>query len=235
MMGKYFTDSIINWTESIQTKGTSHGITCPYCKTFAAHSWVHGLPNKLIFPDMAPMYYVIILAICQSCGKGSYWLSNSSAEREEVLLFPNFTSGYPEPNIDMPPEIETVYFEAAKVIDDSPRASAALTRLAIDKLTSLLEPEGKDINQRIGNLVKQGLPVEIQQSLDIVRVIGNNAVHPGEIDLTNTDNKDIASSLLELLNIIVDNRISQPRKISEMYNNLPKGALKAIEKRDSKT
>ena len=74
------------------------------------------------------------------------------------------------------------------------------------------------------------LPVSIQEALDTIRVIGNNAVHPGEINLN--DNKDTAAALFNTINIIVYVMISQPNKIKELYEKLPEKALKAIEKRD---
>ena len=67
--------------------------------------------------------------------------------------------------------------------------------------------------------------------LDSVRVIGNNAVHPGEIDLS--DNTQLALSLLNFINLIVENQISQPKRIDEIYNSLPESNLKSIERRDS--
>jgi len=70
----------------------------------------------------------------------------------------------------------------------------------------------------------------IQQALDAVRVIGNNAVHPGEIDLR--DDAETATRLFELLNLIVDVTITQPRKVAEMYDKLPESSRQAIEKRD---
>ena len=78
--------------------------------------------------------------------------------------------------------------------------------------------------------MKEGPPVGIQQALDAVRVVGNNAVHPGEISLD--DSPEIASTLFELINIIVDRMISQPKKLSELYAGLPAGAVEAIKKRD---
>lgn len=57
------------------------------------------------------------------------------------------------------------------------------------------------------------------------------AVHPGEIDLS--DNTQLALSLLNFINLIVDNQISQPKKIDEIYNSLPESNLKSIERRDS--
>lgn len=89
---------------------------------------------------------------------------------------------------------------------------------------------GKNINNDIGSLVRKGLPIQIQQALDTVRVIGNNAVHPGQLDLE--DNEDIAKSLFELINIIVDHQIAQPQKIEELYARLPQNLLDGINDRD---
>lgn len=81
--------------------------------------------------------------------------------------------------------------------------------------------------------MKKGLPVGVQQALDAVRIVGNNAVHPGEISLD--DSPEVANSLFELINYIVDRMISQPKKLSELYASLPAGALEAINKRDGET
>lgn len=75
------------------------------------------------------------------------------------------------------------------------------------------------------------MPIEIQQMLDSVRVIGNNAVHPGQIDIK--DNKELALSLLSFINLIVDNRITQPKKILDIYNLLPDSYRNSIERRDN--
>jgi Domain of unknown function (DUF4145) len=106
-----------------------------------------------------------------------------------------------------------------------------LLRLCVEKLCVHLGENGKNINDDIGNLVKKGLPTEIQQALDIVRVTGNNSVHPGE--MTIEDDAEIVSSLFSVVNFIVDNRISQPSKINTIFGKLPAAALKAIEQRDS--
>jgi hypothetical protein len=79
-------------------------------------------------------------------------------------------------------------------------------------------------------LVKKGLNPLVQQSLDIVRVIGNEAVHPGVIDLK--DDRDTALRLFELVNAIVEQMISHPKAVNEMYARLPEAKRKAIKARD---
>lgn len=124
------------------------------------------------------------VAICSHCKRISHWLVETKSENGNALtgkmIHPSIKVA-PMAHPDMPPEIAVDYDEARNIAQDSPRGSAALLRLCVQKLCKHLGEPGKNINDDIGSLVKKGLPVEIQQALDIVRVIGNNAVHPGEL------------------------------------------------------
>lgn len=200
-------------------------IICPYCHVYAQFDWKYAEKIK------SKQYeYNLIVAKCTSCYLDSIWFHNRQSN-EDILIFPSFPLKLTAPNPDMPDDIKQIYIEAAKVLRDSPRASAALSRLAIDKLTKEFSNK-HSLDNRIGDLVSKGLPAKLQQAFDIVRIVGNNAVHPGEIDLT--DNQEMAKSLLNLLNIITDNLITQPNQIDKFYNSLPEKQLKHIEKRDSK-
>ena len=77
---------------------------------------------------------------------------------------------------------------------------------------------------------KKGLNPKIQKSLDVVRVIGNEAVHPGTIDLK--DNVEIAVQLCKIINIIAGAMITQSKMIDSMYEDLPEDKKKKIEERD---
>lgn len=161
---------------------------------------------------------------CYNCGEFAVWLCDR-------MLYP--TKGEAPPaNPDMPVDIRRDYDEASSILDQSPRGAAALIRLAIQKLCMELGQAGKNINDDIAALVRGGLDTRVQQALDAVRVIGNSAVHPGQIDLR--DDKATAETLFRLLNLIVDKTISEPKHVAEVYASLPVGALKQIEKRDGR-
>jgi hypothetical protein len=87
------------------------------------------------------------------------------------------------PHEDMPADVRSDFAEAAAIVDISPRGAAALLRLAVERLMPHLEAKAKNINDGIGQLVARGLDPKIQKALDVLRVIGNEAVHPGQIDL----------------------------------------------------
>ena len=160
---------------------------------------------------------------CSYCWNPTLWLA------DKIIFPPTHTS--PPANSDLPDSVQEVYKEAAAIANQSPRAACALLRLAIEMLLKHLGETGT-INEGIKNLVKKGLDEKIQKALDIVRVTGNNAVHPGEIDFN--DSTDV-QALFDLTNFIADALITQPKRIQGIYENLPEDARKAIEKRDSKT
>ena len=64
---------------------------------------------------------------------------------------------------------------------------------------------GENLNSDIANLVKDGLPVKIQKALDVVRVTGNEAVHPGVLDLK--DDTKTAQQLFKLINFIAEKMV----------------------------
>lgn len=147
------------------------------------------------------------------------------------MIYPAYGHG-PLPNADLPAEIQEDFLEARAIVGKSPRGAAAILRLAIQKLCKVVGEPGKDINTDIGSLVKKGLNPLIQQSLDAVRVIGNEAVHPGQIDLR--DKPEVAQSLFVLVNIIADALITQPKHIAATYASLPAAKVAGIAVRDAK-
>ena len=159
---------------------------------------------------------------CYSCGAFALWI-------QEQVIHPENSIGI-TPHDDIPDVIRDDFIEAASIVDKSPRSAAALLRLCIQKMMPLLDVQDSNLNDAIGKLVKKGLDKKIQQALDVVRVVGNNAVHPGEIDLK--DDKATALQLFSLINLIVATMISAKKQLDEMYASLPSGALAAIKKRD---
>ena len=141
------------------------------------------------------------------------------------------TGNAPFPNPEMPESVLKLYVEAAAISSKSPKGAAALLKLSIQVLCQELDEPGKNINTDIGNLVKKGLPLIVQQSLDIVRVTGNDAVHPGQID---TDNSETVGQLFDLVNIIIEYMIALPKKVSGIYSSLPADKVKGITDRDGK-
>jgi hypothetical protein len=165
------------------------------------------------------------LSLCFNCIKIAVWV-------HDRLLFPPEIHGE-EPNIDIPDDVLRDYEEARSILNLSPRGAAALLRLAIQKLCKFLGEKGENINDDISSLVKKGLSPIIQKSLDVVRVVGNEAVHPGTLDLR--DNRDVASKLFNLVNLVAEQMISHPKHVNEMYDVVvPEAKKKQIKKRDAK-
>lgn len=198
------------------------GYTCPHCGVLAEMTHQERMWDLAGFSG-SPDGNAVRTSTCRHCGKSQIWHFSE-------LIYP-VRGLAPPPNPEMPSTVLAAYEEAAKISGQSPRAAAALLRLAIQQLCAHLEAPGKTINDDIAFLVKKGLPELVQQSLDVVRVVGNNAVHPGVID---ADNPETVARLFELVNVIVEYMIALPKRVSGLYLALPESARQGIDKRDNK-
>lgn len=205
---------------------------CPSCSVLTTQNWFdvtlrHTAANRLLDASSFGCGELLEWRIskCTQCDALALWHNG-------LLFFPD-ASNAPLPADDMPDDVLAEYEEAARVVNMSPRSAAALLRLSMQRLMVHLGEPGKRINDDVAALVTKGLPVEIQQALDALRVIGNNAVHPGELGLT--DDAETAHGLFDLVNFVVEDRISRPGSIGVLYARLPESARRAIDLRDRNT
>ena len=212
--------------------------TCPHCQTLSLMNFRILRFEQDVMTDDDGVAFIINkhgydeeiysselkIARCHSCGKKIIWIDNE-------YIYPNIVAE--EVNPDLPESVKLLYNEAGLIYNQSPRAACALLRLAIDRLCNELGETDRDINKNIGALVENGLPKKVQQALDVVRVVGNKAVHPGEITF-DVDDIKTAKSLMRLINMIGQSMITDPKDIEDMYNLLPESAKESIERRDNK-
>lgn len=206
------------------------GFHCPHCRTWTQQDWffmtaeTHPQPYRGM--GRIPNFFISI-CLKRSCGKISLWISED--EQTGNMIYPAESTA-PLPIDHMPDDVVEIYEEARAIFNNSPRGAAALLRLSIEVLMPHLKEDGKHLNSSIGNLVEKGLPEIIQKALDSLRVIGNNAVHPGQIDVN--DDKETALALFHILDTIIDRTIIQEQRISEVYEKLPQSAKDQINSRD---
>lgn len=203
--------------------------TCPHCGTLtdqraiALHRRSHGHNGGNSYET----FRSITVRECGRCNQDCVWYLGK-------LLYPLDISLATVPNSDLPDVVRCDVDEARLVLSLSPRSAAALLRLAIEKLCLHLGAEGKDINAQIGWLVRERrLDPMVQQALDIVRVVGNEAVHPGTLDLR--DKPHDVGMLFSMVNEIAEELITRPKRVLEAYKRLPESKRKGIEQRDARS
>ena len=86
----------------------------------------------------------LYVSFCSHCSEFSVWY-------DENLIYPK-SSFAPMPSEDMPEDVKEDFLEARNIVMDSPRAAAALLRLALQKLMIHLGEKGKNLNEDIANL-----------------------------------------------------------------------------------
>jgi len=182
------------------------GFHCPHCGVYAHQNWFDvALEGGSDDPGET-----LSLGTCERCDRFSLWIDGE-------MIYPP-SADLPLPRMEMPEKVRGVYLEARRTLDASPRAASALLRLAIRGLIAHLG-ETDDISMNLENLSRRGLDEKIQVALRRVRMTGEGAVPPGVID--SGDGEETARALFEILNLIVDALMVQPRRVDEMLGKLP--------------
>ena len=193
----------------------STAFICPHCGVYAHQLWTKDASFEYETSDdqdWPVTSFRVQLSWCMHCDEQCLWL-------DRKLIVPN-SEDAPPPNGDLHDDIKADYMEAASVLQKSPRSAAALLRLALQKLCKQLGGKGKNIQQDIDLLVaEKGLPSHAADAMDAVRIVGNHAVHPGELDLRG--DTETATILFALINFIAETMLTEPKKREAFYARLP--------------
>lgn len=213
---------------NIEPKTNLKVFTCPHCGTLAEQKW--GIRVDGYIAEKAYFFYgnsknlILSMSRCNACSKSHLWLDSKMILPEQKLLI--------EPVDEMPEDVKDLFLEARDVFYLSPKSSGALLRLSLQLLCKNLGEEGKNINKDIGNLVKKGLDLRMQKFFDAIRIVGNESVHPGELNLN--ENPEMVAKLFLFINKIVEKMIIEPKEMDDFFGQLPEDKVKGIEKRDGK-
>ena len=205
---------------------------CPFCKTHAQY-----LTKSLFYtcehedpplPDHHEKYDVSF-TVCSKCEGETIW-------HESKIIYPPGGNDIPRPNADLPSDIQNDYIEAASIVDISPRGAICLIRLGIEKLCNHVlksdrtDYKNKSINDAIDELTRtEAIPKHISNSLDIVRLTGNEGVHLGTMNLDN--DVETARNLFSLVNECAEHMLTSNKMKDKLVSNLPEKAQRTIEKR----
>jgi hypothetical protein len=159
---------------------------CPHCQTaFHDNPITYPLGQdpdgfwgvaRYLCPECKRIVVEIVCA-SQVTGSGKGFLF--SGVKRQNLGHPKAASR-PAPPAEVPEEFRQDYIEAALVLGDSPKASAALSRRCLQHV--LREKAGvrkADLAREIDEVLERGLlPSHLADAIDAVRNIGNFAAHP---------------------------------------------------------
>ena len=203
---------------------------CPHCGAFAQQEWKGVSSGEMIVvwniiralmkqsvkkreASVLSRQHSVHFANCLSCSAESLWLDGK-------MLFPDF-GGYPPPNNDMPDNVKGIYREAAAIANKSPRAAAALLRLVLQELCKTLGCKGDNLRKQIERLAESGkVSSDVIKAADIVRLVGNDAVHPDRVGVDIENAPDVAKALFEFINWVAKEAISDPKARREKIAKL---------------
>ncbi|MCX8105287.1 MAG: DUF4145 domain-containing protein [Ignavibacterium album] len=188
---------------------------CPHCLVE-----FHDNVEKIEIGKDIEGNYEIKRRTCPSCRKVIFHLTQYKNEFKitdgpakvvridiaERLIRPKIANRPPCP-AEVPEKFASDYIEACLVLDDSPKASAALSRRCLQNIIhDHLGIIKRDLNLEIQEVIDKKLfPSDILDSIDAIRNIGNFAAHPikstssGEIVEVEPNEADWNLDVLEMM------------------------------------
>ena len=131
------------------------------------------------------------LSSCHTCNGFALWVGDR-------LAFPY--------NVEkMPAFIQEDFEEAAAILNQSPRGATALMRICIQKLVPLLKRDGSYLNDYMSAVVRKGLELEIQQSMEVLQVLRNDSGQPTTLETQ--EDKEMALRFLNSLKAVLERRM----------------------------
>lgn len=160
---------------------------CPHCSITIHNAFLdHApfgenplpLPNGQMFPQGS---WHLRHQQCPECGQTIITLRRTSPQAMgNVASFRAYPSGSSRPIApEVPEPYRQDFSKACKVLEDSPKASAALSRRNLQAiLRDKAGTKTKDLHDQIEEVINSGkLPSHISDDLHAVRNIGNFAAH----------------------------------------------------------
>jgi hypothetical protein len=176
---------------------------CPYCATSihpVGTGGIHGMrsSNRLFYNSKDGEQHTLEAVECPACGERFLThaeMKTTPSEHEQGVVYSQDVNKYvllprTSGRKPLPPEVpepyRRLYVEAALILQDSPRASAALSRRCLQHLLrELAKASPSDLYHEIEwVLTNAGLPSYVTESLHDLRVIGNMAAHPNKSTAT---------------------------------------------------
>lgn len=172
---------------------------------------------------------------CRCCGELTVW-------RGEKIVYPPLSPA-PPAHPDMPESVEGLYNEARAVAAASRRAGAALARAALELLLKELDPEAPAkarLDERIAR-VSMKVTSPTAQLLTVCRHVGNKSLHGDDTPddavlllLTDDDSK-LMDAIFKSINLVVDELITRPAQVGEIYDKVPAEVRKSAEVKANKS
>lgn len=193
---------------------------CPHCNK-AIHPSFKTVELGFVgeFEKKRVQWYAKTMS-CPSCLKPIVLLEarihyRNSIGSNEFMAFPRKTIR-PQAPPEVPPEIAEDFNEACLVIEDSPKASAALSRRCLQHLLNERNvSQSNNLNKAINDALDTHLPSHIADNLDAIRNIGNFAAHPQKSENTGEIlpvEPEEAEWNLDVLEMLFDYYYVQPAK-----------------------